>query len=215
MTTKTMNFLLLGLIAITTLAGVILYPSLPDQIASHWNAAGTVNGYMSKGWGVFLLPLIMAGLFALRLITLKIDPLKKNVESFRKYYDILWVTLFAFLIYIFGLMMAWNLGYRFNFTVTIIPAMAVLLYVIGSVLDKSKRNWFLGIRTPWTLSSDVVWEKTHKLGAKLFKVAAVMSLIGLFSQNQSFIIAALILPILAVSVVTIAYSYLVYRKLPK
>jgi len=212
MTKKTTNIILLMLIAAAAIIGAILYPSLPDKVASHWNAAGEADGTMSKFWGVFLLPMIMAGLFLLYLIIPRVDPLRANIESFRKHYNIFWVFMFAFFIYIFGLTMVWNLGHRFNFTMTIIPAMSALLYAIGFIIEKSKRNWFVGIRTPWTLSSDIVWEKTHKLGGKLFKVAAVLSLFGLFLRGESAIVATLIVPVMAVSVITIVYSYLEFRR---
>lgn len=212
MKTRTANLTLLGLILATCAAGAFIYPRLPDRIASHWNAAGVANGTMSKGWGIFLVPLIMMGVFLLRLIILHTDPLKKNIESFKGYYESLWIALFIFFAYIFGLTMSWNLGYRFNFTVAIIPAMAMLFFVIGLVLEKSKRNWFLGIRTPWTLSSDAVWEKTHKLGGFLFKIAAAISLLGLFSRDATITIIALIVPIITAAVVTVVYSYVVYKK---
>lgn len=213
MSTKNTNITLFVFIVVATGLGIFLYPSLPEQIASHWDSAGMVNGYMSKFWGIFLLPIIMLGIFGLYYIIPKVDPLKRNIESFRKYYNAFWIFLFAFFLYIFILMMAWNLGYRFNFSFAIIPAIAVLFYILGMILEKSKRNWFVGIRTPWTLSSDVVWEKTHKLGGKLFKIAALISLLALISPKDSYFVIFLVIPIVAVSLITIVYSYLEYKKL--
>jgi uncharacterized membrane protein len=120
--------------------------------------------------------------------------------------------LLAFLLYVFGLQLAWNLGARFDFVQALIPALAVLWYVTGVVLGQIKRNWFMGIRTPWTLSSDAVWDRTHALGGQLFKIAAVISLAGLFFRG-GLVIVMVIVPVLAVAVVTVAYSYVVYRQL--
>jgi uncharacterized membrane protein len=214
-TQKITTFILLALIAVTAVIGAVLYPSLPDQIASHWNTAGEANGWSSKFWGVFLFPLLMAGLFALYFIIPRIDPLKANIESFRKYYDKFWVLMFAFFAYIFGLSMWWNLGYEFNFTAAMVPAMAVMLYSLGVITERTKRNWFVGIRTPWTLSSDVVWDKTHKLGGKLFKIAAAISLVGLVFRDGKMIFATLVIPLMVVVLVTVLYSYLEFRKQPK
>jgi uncharacterized membrane protein len=119
---------------------------------------------------------------------------------------------FAFFAYIFGLTLAWNFGYIFNFTTAIIPAMAVLFFFIGFFLEKLKRNWFVGIRTPWTLSSDIVWEKTHKLGGNLFKIVALISLTGLFFKG-GVVVAVMVVPAIIVAIVAIIYSYIEYKKL--
>ena len=185
---------------------------LPEQIASHWNAAGKANGYMGKFWGIFLLPAVMAGMFLIYFFIPKLDPLKKNIDLFRSTYNSFWIWMFAFFAYIFGLSIMWNVGYIFNFTIAIVPAIAALFYIIGGVLEKSKRNWFVGIRTPWTLSSDIVWDKTHKLGGKLFKIVAIVSLLGMFVPD-SYIIGMTVIPVVLVTVVTMLYSYLEYRKL--
>lgn len=198
--------------SIVFIVGIILYPLFPDQIAAHWNAAGEADGYMGKFWGVFLLPGIILVMFLLYFFIPKLDPLQKNIDSFQPIYNVFWVLMFIFFAYIFGLSMAWNMGYRFNFTMTIVPAVSVLLYVIGVVLEKSKRNWFMGIRTPWTLSSDVVWDKTHKLGGHLFKIAAGISLVGIFLYGP-YTIAMILIPVALASVVTVVYSYIIYTKL--
>jgi uncharacterized membrane protein len=212
MTPKTSRLVIVLLVAASFVAGVFFYPYLPALVASHWDAAGEVNGYMGKFWGVFLVPVIMLGMFGLYLVMPLIDPLKTNLKSFQKYYDGLWATIFAFMLYVFGLQLAWNLGARFDFGHALIPALAALWYFLGVVLGKVKRNWFMGIRTPWTLSSDVVWEKTHALGGQLFKIAAVISLAGLFLRGP-LVVLALVVPVLVVSVVTVVYSYVIYRQL--
>jgi uncharacterized membrane protein len=90
------------------------------------------------------------------------------------------------------------------------PAMAVLFYYCGVLVENAEKNWFIGIRTPWTLSSDSVWKKTHKLGGKLFKINGVIALLGmLFGQWAFFFV---IVPAIFVSFYTILYSYLEYQK---
>jgi len=212
MNNKNTNIILLAIIITSFTVGAYFYPQLPEKIASHWNSSGDVNGYMGKFWGIFLLPFIMLGMFVLYALIPLIDPLKSNIQSFRKYYNYFWIIMSVFFMYIYGLIIAWNLGYLFNFIMAIVPAMAFLFFVIGSFLKNLKRNWFVGIRTPWTLSSDIVWEKTHKLGGKLFQISAVISLLGLFLKGNA-IIFAIIIPILISSLFIVVYSYVVYKKL--
>ncbi len=211
MSTRTASIVILTLLALSFGAGVVLYPSLPDQVVSHWNAAGEADGMMGKFWGVFLFPIIMVALFGLYLLIPKIDPMRANIESFRKQYNAFWVFLFLFFTYVFGLTLAWNSGYVFDFTTWIIPAIAALFWFLGAFIKKSKRNFFVGIRTPWTLSSDTVWEKTHALGGKLFKLSASISLLGIFVGGDMAILFILV-PVVVTVLVTVVYSYLEYRK---
>jgi uncharacterized membrane protein len=212
MKTKNTSILLAVLFVLSTLVGILLYSHLPGTIASHWDAKGVVDGYMGKFWGVFLLPAVLLGLVLVYWIIPKIDPLRANIESFRKYYNSIWIIIDLFLVCIFALSMFWNLGYRFNFSLFMVPPVAVLFYLLGIVLQKSKRNWFVGIRTPWTLSSDLVWDRTHKLGGKLFKVAGIIALGGLFFNNTGFGFWFIIIPAIAVAAITIVYSYVIYRR---
>lgn len=207
--------LLVAFIVLAILVGTLVYPSLPDIVASHWNTKGEVDGYTPKFWAIFLIPIFMTGMLVLYLFIPKIDPLKANIESFRKQYNNFFITLFGFFLYIFFLILFWNLcdcTYEASFAKFLIPAIATLWYFIGALLQKSKRNWFIGIRTPWTLSSDEVWEKTHKLGGVLFKLAAVFALIGLFISNNQIIFITIIIPVMIIVLVTVIYSYLAYQK---
>ncbi len=190
--------------------GVYFYPQLPEPMASHWNSRGDVDGYMSKFWGVFLLPLVLLGVFLLFVIIPRIDPLKNNIEKFRKYFDGLIVLLSFYFIYLYALTIAWNLGKIFNFTLFMIPSMAALFYYCGVMIENAKRNWFVGIRTPWTMSSEEVWNKTHRLGGKLFKAAGIVALLGLAFPECAIIFV--IVPVLGASLYTIVYSYLEYRR---
>jgi len=77
-------------------------------------------------------------------------------------------------------------------------------------MENAKRNWFIGIRTPWTLSSDGVWKKTNLIGGKLFKIAGIIAIIGSFFQD--YIIFFIIVPIISIAIFTIVYSYIEYQK---
>jgi uncharacterized membrane protein len=198
-------------LAVLALAiGAYLYPQLPERMASHWNFQGEVNGYSGKTFGVFFLPLLTLVLIGFFMIIPKIDPLKQNIAEFRKYFDGLVLVFTAFMIYIYLLTLAWSLGYRFDMSQMLSPAFGILFYYMGILIGKSKRNWFIGIRTPWTLSSDKIWDSTHRIGGKLFKACGVVSLLGVFVPSYGLLLV--IGPVLAVSLYLVIYSYQEYRK---
>jgi len=207
---KKSNLIILGIILLSFVIAIYLYPQMPEKVASHWNARGQVDSYISKFWGLFLMPLILAGLFPLFLLIPKIDPLKENIKKFRKYYDGFILVMVLFFFYIYLLTVLWNLDARFNMTQLLIPAIGLLFYYAGILMENAKRNWFIGIRTPWTLSSDRVWDKTHKIGGKLFKVAGLIALVGFFFLKHA--IFFMIVPVILFSVYTIIYSYIEYQK---
>ena len=199
----------ISVILLSFAIGIYLYSSMPEKMASHWNAAGEVNGYMPKFWGVFLMPFISAGLFLLFLAIPKIDPMKENIGKFRKYYDNFVALIICFMLYIYLLSIYWNTGARFDMTRFMVPALGLLFYYSGVLIGHAKRNWFIGIRTPWTLSSDRVWDATHKVGGKLFKLAGVAALLGIFFEKYAIWIV--ILPVMLAAVYTVIYSYVLWK----
>lgn len=207
------EIIVLFLVALSFIAGIFIYSRMPEQMASHWNSSGQVDGYMSRFWGVFLLPIIFLVMAVLFIIIPRIDPLKSNIQQFRKYFDGFIILIFLFFLYIYGLTIYWNLENNFNMTAFMIPAMAVLLYYCGILINSSKRNWSIGIKTPWTMSSDVVWDKTHRIGGKLFKASGVICLLGLIWPCCAmwFVLA----PILLSTIFVFVYSYLEFKKLNK
>ena len=176
----------------------------------HWNASGVVDGYSSRIWGLFLLPLISVGLFLLFLAIPRIDPLK-NIGKFGKHYWGLVVSLLAFLLYLDSLVISWNLGLvSFSMFQALAPPIGGLFYYLGVVTENAKRNWFVGIRTPWTLSDERVWDRTHKLGGKLFKICGLLALFGIVSE--SFALFLILAPIILVSIYLTTYSYFEYQR---
>jgi uncharacterized membrane protein len=212
MSTRTTTIIVLILIAAATIAGLLLWNQLPDQMASHWNINDQVDGYMSKFWGVFMMPLITLGMFVLFLVVPSIDPLKANIAQFREAFNLFIVLIVAFMLYIHGLTLAWSLGYTdFKMSTSMVPAMGLLFIFIGFMLRKAKRNFFIGIRTPWTLSSDYVWDKTHQLGAILFMASGVFTLIGgLFGGMTAFWF--LFVPLIGSTIFLLIYSYVLYQR---
>lgn len=210
MSNKLTLILAFSLILAAAVVGLALYGQLPDPMPSHWNAAGEVDGYMSRFWGVFLLPLVTAGLTLLLFAVPFIDPLKANIAKFRRIYNAFIVGFVVYMLYVYGLTLAASLGYRFNMTLMLLPVMGLLFIGIGYLIKNAKRNFFIGIRTPWTLSSDTVWEKTHALGAKIFIASGVVILVSAFLGEIGIwlMLAVLLVAIL----VPVVYSYILFAQ---
>jgi uncharacterized membrane protein len=204
-----MTILLLLLVLITIIIGIVIYPYMPDKVASHWDASGQVDGYMSKFFGVFFVPIICLVCILLFIFIPKMDPLKKNFKTFQKEFDFFALGIFLFFFYIYLLIIFWNLGYDINIGKYICPAFGILFIFVGVLLKKAKRNYFVGIRTPWTLADDRVWDKTHQLGFKLFILIGLLCFAGVFIPKYTFYI--IIGLILLVTGFLFLYSYLIYK----
>lgn len=211
MTTKTTSIFVLLMITIAVIAGALLWNQLPEQMASHWNTNDEVDGYMSKFWGVFLMPLITLGMFGLFIALPNMDPLKANIASFRGAFNLFILLISLFLLYIHGLTLAWSLGYQsFKMSTMMLPFMGILFIFIGYLLKQAKRNFFIGIRTPWTLSSDTVWDKTHQLGSVLFMVSGALAFFGSFFGGM-VAFWLLFVPLMGSTLFLMIYSYILYR----
>jgi uncharacterized membrane protein len=212
MNTRLTTIIVLVLILAATVAGVSLWNRLPGQMASHWNVNDQVDGYMSKVWGVFLMPLITLGMFLLFLLIPNIDPLKANIAQFRDAFNLFIVLIVGFMVYIHALTLLWSLGYTgFGMSRAMMPALGVLFIFVGYMLRKARRNFFIGIRTPWTLSSDRVWDETHRIGATLFTISGVLALLGSFFGGMTSFVMIMV-PILGSTIFLVIYSYILYQK---
>jgi uncharacterized membrane protein len=202
--------IIFAIVLVSFIISFYYYPQIPNKMASHWNSKGQIDGYMPKFQGLFLMPFILVGLFLIFIAIPKIDPLKTNIEKFRKYYDGLFILFFIFMFLIHLQIILWNLGIKLNPNIIIPIGSGILFFYVGILSKNIKRNWFIGIRTPWTLSSERVWEKTHRIGGKLFKIAGIISFAGVFFQNYALFF--ILIPIILVSIYAVIYSYIEFRK---
>ena len=212
MSTRTTTIVVLLMIIAATFAGLLLWNRLPKQMASHWNINDQVDGYMPRFWGVFMLPLISLGMFLLFLVIPSIDPLKANIAQFREAFNLFIMLITGFMLYLYALTLLWSLGYTtFGMSRAMLPAMGLLFIFIGYMLRKAKRNFFIGIRTPWTLSSDKVWDETHRLGAILFMISGVLAFIGaFFGGTTAFWL--FFAPLMGSAIFLVIYSYILYKQ---
>lgn len=199
-----------ALLILSIAIGIYLLPRMPDTVAMHWDGQGNVNGYSSRFMGLFFMPILMAFLLLLFLVIPYIDPLRRNIEQFRGYFNRFIAVIIAFMFYVHLLTIAYNLGYKLDMLTWLLPGFALLFFYIGILISHAKRNWFVGIRTPWTLSSDDVWNKTHKLGGKLYKICGLAALAGIFFAKYAILF--IIAPIIAASIALAVYSYIIYRR---
>ncbi len=193
------------------IVSIYFYEKIGEKVPIHWNENGAVDEYSSKEVGLFLMPVISIVFYILMIILPKIDPLKENVEKFKGMYEwfVLLLIIFFFALHIFTIL--WALGNELDVRYVVIPGIAVLLYGAGELMQRSKRNWFIGIRTPWTMSNDEVWESTNKLGATAFKVYGILLLISLFAGIKNILIV--IVPLILLAIGLVVYSYFKYKKL--
>ena len=212
MSTRNTLIITLLLIAAQAVFSIAVYNQLPVQMASHWGVNDQVNGTLARFWGAFLMPIISLCMLGLFLLIPGIDPHKANIAQFRGPFNLFIVLMTAFLTYVHGLTIAWNLGFTgFQMTTALLPALGLLFIFLGYLLAKAKRNFFIGIRTPWTLSSDTVWDKTHALGSKLFIACGIIALFGAFFGGILAMLLLLI-PLLGSAVFLIIYSYFLYHQ---
>jgi uncharacterized membrane protein len=211
MSTRTTVILTLIIIAAAVALSLGVYGNLPERVASHWNIDDQVDGSMSRFWGAFLMPLITLAMLGLFLLIPAIDPMKANIAQFRGQFNLFIALIVAFMLYLHVLTILWNLGAQsFRMSAALLPAMGLLFVFVGVMLRRARRNFSIGIRTPWTLSSDGVWDKTHRLGAVLFIASGVLAAMGAFFPGRLaywFVLG----PVIASSLFLVVYSYFLWR----
>ena len=210
MTTMRANVLCWIFIAIVAATAAYLYPSLPEQIPTHWNIEGEVDDYTAKPWGVLIMPLSAVFVFVIMKLIPVISPKGFRTDQFTGVLNIFMVALVGFMSGVALLVLLEASGRDVHINEMIFAGVGLLFIVMGNYLGKLRKNFFLGIRTPWTLASDEVWSRTHRLGGWVFV------LIGFFLFLQAFIRFSegwLIGSIVVVALVPVIYSYVIYRKI--
>lgn len=201
-----------GLILVAViLASFIFYSRLPSKIPSHWNLNGEIDGYMSKNFSVIFFPLLIAGIYLFMTVLPFIDPLRKNIEASAEAYFWLKTILISFfsLLYFYSIYAGINAQGIFSINLFIMPTLGLMIIAIGFLLPKFKKNYFVGIRTPWTLESEEVWIKTHKRAKKWFILAGLLLILGGFMPSiGKWLLIVMILMVLW----PVVDSYLLYKK---
>ena len=201
-----------GVVAIVLagLASVVVYPELPARMATHWGASGEVDGTMSRLAGALFLPMFSIGIYAVLLVAPRLDSDKQNIESFRGAYEWFAAGMMWFLGYVHGLVLLWNLGVRPPIGAALAPGLAAVLYASGALVERAEPNWIAGVRTPWTLDDDTVWERTNRRAALALKLAGVLALGGLAFPEVATLFV--VVPVLLAAAYITVYSLVAYRR---
>ena len=208
------NWLAFALALLPFLIVSIMWDQFPEEIPIHWNEKGEVDGYGSPST-LFLMPVITLFTMAIVWLVPHIDP-KKNVHQFQKTLDNIVLALSAFFFLVFIGTLLSGLGYQFDVANIIIYGMLVLFAVMGNYFGKIRPNYFVGIRTPWTLENETVWVKTHRISGKIWVFASLaMIILKLFIDTEAFFLFAFGPFVLTLAAIPMIYSYVLYKKLEK
>ena len=202
-----------GLIVVALAAAVSVwaFPRLPDTVATHWNLRGEPDGYSSRLSAVLFMPLLILGLTVLFNVLPKLDPRQANYEKFRDSYWLIANAVIAFALVAHGLVLGSGMGYAVHIDRLLPLGIGLLLAFLGNYLTRVEPNWFLGIRTPWTLSSDAVWRKTHRTGGWLFVVGGLVIAAGAFAPRGVFLPLAMG-TLVVVCVIPVVQSYVLWKR---
>lgn len=194
------------IILLPILAGLILWSSLPQQIPSHWNVAGEVDGWSSKPFFVFGLPTILLAFQWLCVLGTAADPKKAN-HTEKILHLVLWIIpVLSILLHAITYATAFGKDVKVEMIMPVF--MGLLLAIIGNYLPKCKQSYTIGIKIPWTLNSEENWNKTHRFAGRLWLVCGLLIMLtGFFGNFWIF------LPItFLMLIVPMVYSYILYRK---
>jgi uncharacterized membrane protein len=191
------------------LVSAALYPVLPDRLPVHWNLHGEIDGWGSKQWAAFFSPGLMLVLSRLLFWLPKASPRRFQIDAFRPSYNLLVVEVTLLLAYIHIVTLATGLFPAIPSGRLLVGGLMLMFAAMGNLMGKIRRNFWVGVRTPWTLASDRVWIATHRLAARLMVGAGLLSALlvlagGPVAPAFLFLIACLLIPAV--------YSYLLYRR---
>jgi uncharacterized membrane protein len=197
--------------ALAVALSVWAYPSLPPTVATHWNLRGTPDGFSSRFMAAAIGPVVILGLTLLFRVLPRFDPRRENYAKFLGTYWLFANAVIAFMLIIHAVVLATGLGYSVRIDRLMPLFIGLLFVVIGNYLTRVEPNWFVGIRTPWTLSSDAVWRKTHRTGGWLMVIG------GLALATGAVLPAGALLPLLIgvivlIAVVPIVQSYVLWKR---
>lgn len=183
------------------------------EMIGHWGLDGQPDGMVTGFIGIYLIPVLTLIFYVAFLVIPKIEVYQKNIEHFA---DQFWgfKVVFVFVmgvIYVATLLP--NLGYwgATDPTLIIIPAIGLLFFYVGYMLNFTKRNYFIGIRTPWTLADEKIWEKTNKLAGQLFWVCGILAFVSLIAPGDVRLLI-IIVPVIFVAIFVCLYSLYLYKK---
>ena len=190
---------------LSIIAGLILWDRLPAEIATHFGTDNQPNGYSSKAFAVFGLPLIILGIHLLCILATNADPKKKNISD-KAFATVLWIIPLLSLV-LMSMTYAYALGSKIKIGFIIIMFMGILFILLGNYMPKTRQNYTFGLRIPWTLNDEENWVKTHRFAGRIMVLGgAVICATAVFENPWIFFPVVLIMLL-----VPLAYSYKLYK----
>ncbi|MFA6321856.1 MAG: SdpI family protein [Candidatus Buchananbacteria bacterium] len=199
-------------ILLSVLASFYFYANFPDLVPTHWNYRGEIDGYAPKLFGAFFFPALIIGIYLFFLFLPYLDPQKNRYQEFAKVYHTFKTLIVLFMVFIYFFTGLAGLGYPAPVNIVVPIGVGILFLVLGNYLGKIKPNWFMGIRTPWTMSNEEVWNKTHRLGGKIFMLIGLFMIFGTILPATWFFISFMAVVIIG-SLIPIFYSYWLFKKI--
>ena len=190
------------------IVGLVMWNKLPDKLPTHWNSSGEVDGWSSKSFAVFAIPLILLGVHLLCSVGTSLDPKNKAVNS-KIFFLVMWICP-AVSVVCMTAVYAGALGVDVRVEFVIPLLMGLLFLVIGNYLPKCKQNYTIGIKIPWTLGDEDNWNKTHRFAGVVWTVCALVVMVGAFFKE--IVVFTTFIPIAVMVFAPMIYSYIYYRK---
>ena len=197
--------------ALGAAVSVWVYSRLPETVATHWNLQGTPDGYSSRFWAVVAMPLVTLGLTGLFNVLPKVDPKRENYAKFLDTYWLIANAVLVFTLVAHALILANGLGYTVRVDRLLPIGIGLLLAFLGNYLTRVEPNWFIGIRTPWTLSSDAVWRRVHRTAGWLFAIGGLVIAVGAFAPRSAFMPLLTIIVVIAAGI-PVVQSYILWKR---
>jgi len=208
-----MRKLLPAIVAVAVALAFSLWalPRLPDQVATHWGLSGQPDDWSSRTFAALFFPGMMLVLTAVFAFLPRIDPLRRNYEVHGSTYWALVNSVVVFMVLVHVAVLGNGLGWPIPMGRVAPAGVGALFVLIGNLMTRMRPNWFMGIRTPWTLSSERVWRKTHRVGGYAFMAGGLLMILIAFVSGPRLV--PLLLGVVGVIVLwPVVYSYLEWRK---
>jgi len=197
--------------AVAAAVSVWAYPRLPPRVATHWGLSGQPDGYSSRLVAALMLPLMILGMRALLSVLPRIDPKGENYQKFAGTYWLIFNGVIVFMGVMHLAILGFGMGAPVRMDRVVAAGVGVLFIVIGNYITRVEPNWFVGFRTPWTLSSERVWHRTHRVGGWILVAGGVLIVLTLFVPAGA-VMPVFITTIALVAVVPVVLSYLWWRR---
>lgn len=199
------------LLFIAVAMSVWAYPLLPDRVPTHWNLAGQVNGYSSRVFAVSFVPALLAVTWVLMLVLPAISPRGFSLGESAGTFYIAMLAMLALLCVVHWMILRSAVTHEMPSLTILLASVGALFVVLGVLVTKAKKNFWFGMRTPWTLASDEVWARTNQFGGRLMVAGGALTMLASFWHAAG--IAVLVVTAVVIGFAPIVYSYVVYRRI--